>query len=326
MNPKKLDILITGGLGFIGSNLAIKLIDEDHKVTIIDSLIDGYGGNIYNLKNFENKCNINISDIRDENSIKYLVKDKDVIFNLAAQIGHQRSMINPIQDLEINVRSQLNLLESIRKFAPDSQVVFTSTRQIYGKPQYLPVDEKHPINPVDINGINKFAAEQYHLLYYKIYGIKSTILRLTNTYGPRMRIKDSQQTFIGFWIKKILLGEAIPIYGEGDQIRDFNFVDDVVEALISCINQDKAYGKTINIGSRTNLTLKELGNELKKIDSNVKVEFIPFPKENKKIDIGNYYSNIDLSKEILNWSPEIKLNKGLKKTINFYKKNLENYL
>ena len=235
-------------------------------------------------------------------------------------------MINPIQDLEINVRSQLNLLESIRKFAPDSQVVFTSTRQIYGKPQYLPVDEKHPINPVDINGINKFAAEQYHLLYYKIYGIKSTILRLTNTYGPRMRIKDSQQTFIGFWIKKILLGEAIPIYGEGDQIRDFNFVDDVVEALISCINQDKAYGKTINIGSRTNLTLKELGNELKKIDSNVKVEFIPFPKENKKIDIGNYYSNIDLSKEILNWSPEIKLNKGLKKTINFYKKNLENYL
>ncbi len=326
MNPKKLDILITGGLGFIGSNLAIKLIGEGHKVTIIDSLIDGYGGNIYNLKNFENKCNINISDIRDENSIKYLVKDKDVIFNLAAQIGHQRSMINPIQDLEINVRSQLNLLESIRKFSPHSQVVFTSTRQIYGKPQYLPVDEKHPINPVDINGINKFAAEQYHLLYYKIYGIKSTILRLTNTYGPRMRIKDSQQTFIGFWIKKILLGEAIPIYGEGDQIRDFNYVDDVVEALISCINQDKAYGKTINIGSRTNLTLKELGNELKKINSNVKVEFIPFPKENKKIDIGNYFSNIELSKEILNWAPEIKLNDGLKKTINFYKKNLGNYL
>tara|TARA_A100001035_G_C27471801_1_gene359211 strand:- start:74 stop:499 length:426 start_codon:yes stop_codon:yes gene_type:complete len=141
-----------------------------------------------------------------------------------------------------------------------------------------------------------------------------------------MRIKDSQQTFIGFWIKKILLGEAIPIYGEGDQIRDFNYVDDVVEALISCINQDKAYGKTINIGSRTNLTLKELGNELKKINSNVKVEFIPFPKENKKIDIGNYFSNIELSKEILNWAPEIKLNDGLKKTINFYKKNLGNYL
>ena len=208
-------ILITGGMGFIGSNLARRLIELGNEITIVDSLIAEYGGNLRNLHDLRDEIRINLSDIRDEFSMKEIIKDKDYLFNLAGQTSHLDSMENPFVDLDINAKAQLSILEACRKNNPEIRVVFASTRQIYGKPNYLPVDENHPLNPVDVNGVNKIAGEQYHLLYNKVYGIATSVLRLTNTYGPRMRIKDARQTFLGIWIRNLLEGKPIQVYGNG---------------------------------------------------------------------------------------------------------------
>ena len=243
----KKKILITGGLGFIGSNLARRLVELDNEVTVVDSLIPEYGGNIRNIEGIRDKIRINLSDIRDEFSIKELIKNKDLIFNLAGQTSHLDSMENPFTDLEINAKAQLSILEACRQKNPESRIVFASTRQIYGRPQYLPVDEKHPRYPVDVNGINKIAGEQYHILYHEVYGIASSVLRLTNTYGPRMRIKDARQTFLGIWIRNLLQGKPIQVFGDGKQRRDYNFVDDVIDALLLSATSDDAIGKAFNL-------------------------------------------------------------------------------
>ena len=214
-------VLITGGLGFIGSNLSRRLLDLGAEVTLVDSLIPEYGGNLFNIDGIENRLRVNISDVRDEHSMRYLVQGQDYIFNLAGQTSHLDSMQDPFTDLEINSRAQLSILETCRKYNPDVKIVFASTRQIYGKPDYLPVDEKHPIRPVDVNGINKLAGEWYHILYNNVYSIRACALRLTNTYGPGMRIKDARQTFLGIWIKLLLEGKPFEIW-EGQQLRDFN--------------------------------------------------------------------------------------------------------
>lgn len=208
-------VVITGGLGFIGSNLARELLQLGATVTVIDSLIPEYGGNLYNIKDIDTQVKINISDVRDSHSIKYLIQNQDYLFNLAGQTSHLDSMNNPQVDLEINATAQLSILEACRKYNPSIRIVFASTRQIYGKPDYLPVDEKHPIRPVDVNGINKTAGEWYHLLYNSVYGVKSSVLRLTNTYGPCMRIKDARQTFLGIWFLKLLKNEPIEVWGGG---------------------------------------------------------------------------------------------------------------
>ncbi|MCX6690452.1 MAG: NAD-dependent epimerase/dehydratase family protein, partial [Methanoregula sp.] len=224
-------VLITGGLGFIGSNLSRRLLDHSAEVTLVDSLIPEYGGNLFNIDGIENRLRVNISDVRDEHSMRYLVQGQDYIFNLAGQTSHLDSMQDPFTDLEINSRAQLSILEACRKYNPTVKIVFASTRQIYGKPDYLPVDEKHPIRPVDVNGINKLAGEWYHILYNNVYGIRACALRLTNTYGPGMRIKDARQTFLGIWIKLLLEGKPFEIW-EGQQLRDFNYVDDAVDAFL----------------------------------------------------------------------------------------------
>ena len=215
-------VLITGGLGFIGSNLARNLISKGAEVTLVDSLIPEYGGNLFNIKDIQDKVNVNICDVRDSFALTHILKNKDYLFNLAGQTSHLDSMANPQTDLDINVASQISILEACRKINPDIKIVFASTRQLYGKPDYLPVDEKHPIRPVDVNGINKWAGERYHLLYNDIYGIRACALRLTNTYGAGMRIKDARQTFLGVWIRLLIEGKPITIFGDGLQIRDFN--------------------------------------------------------------------------------------------------------
>ena len=219
-------VLITGGLGFIGSNLARELVELGAAVTLVDSLVPEYGGLLYNVAGIEDRLTVNISDVRDEHSLRYLVRDQDVLFNLAGQTSHLDSMTDPYTDLEINARSQLSILEACRHENPGVTVVFASTRQIYGRPRHLPVDESHPIAPVDVNGINKPAGEWYHLLYGDVYGIRTTVLRLTNTYGPRMRVRDARQTFLGIWIRHALADEEILIFGDGSQRRDFTYVDD----------------------------------------------------------------------------------------------------
>lgn len=323
MDFKGKKVLITGGLGFIGSNLAIRLVDAGAYVTLIDSLIPSYGGNLFNIEPIEEKVRVNISDVRDPFSMKYLVKGQDFLFNLAGQTSHLDSMSRPEIDLEINARSQLSILEACRLHNPGIRIVFASTRQIYGTPEYLPVDERHPIKPVDVNGINKNAGEQYHLLYNEIYGIRSTVLRLTNTYGPRMRIKDARQTFVGIWINNVLRSLPFEVWG-GKQRRDFNFVDDCVDALLAA-TADKAVGEIYNLGSSEVVTLSRLAEILTGVAPGDGFVVKEFPEERKKIDIGDYYADFTKIGKDLGWTPKISLAQGLAATCNYYRECLHEY-
>jgi UDP-glucose 4-epimerase len=319
-------ILITGGLGFIGSNLARKLVNCGANVLIVDSLTPDYGGNLFNINDIIKRIKINISDIRDEHSMRNLVKEKDYLFNLAGQTSHLDSMKNPFVDLEINCFAQLVLLEACRKYNSDLKLVFTSTRQIYGKPDYLPVDEKHSLHPVDVNGINKMAGEKYHILYNDVYGIRTCALRLTNTYGPGMRIKDARQTFLGLWIRLLNEGKILEVYGDGSQVRDFNYVDDVVDAILLAGHNDVANGNVYNLGSKEKINLGNLASLLIKINGSGDYRFVPFPPNRKSIDIGDYYSNYGKIALDLGWNPKISLESGLEKTLEYYERNFANYI
>ena len=319
-------ILITGGLGFIGSNLAKRLVGLDNKVSVVDSLIPEYGGNIRNIEGIRDKITINLSDIRDAYSTNELIKGQDYIFNLAGQTSHLDSMENPFTDLDINAKAQLSILEASRKHNPDARIVFASTRQIYGRPQYLPVDEKHPMHPVDVNGINKIAGEQFHILYHEVYGLASSVLRLTNTYGPRMRIKDARQTFLGIWIKNLLQGKPIQVYGDGEQRRDYNFVDDVIDALLLSATSEDAVGKAFNLGGSDPLSLKETAKLMCNQVQGAEFEMIPFPQDRKAIDVGDFVCDYNAFSNSFGWQPKITFEEGILKTLNFFKKELEYYL
>lgn len=321
-----MNILITGGLGFIGSNLARRLVCEGHRVTLLDSLIPQYGGNFANIVDFCDRVRINISDLRDPFATRELLKGVDLVFNLAGQTSHADSMTDPFTDLDINARSQLALLESVRDVCPEAVVVFASTRQIYGRPKYLPVNESHPIRPVDVNGVNKVAGEQFHLLYHDAYGISTTALRLTNTYGPCMRVKDARQTFLGVWIRNLLKGEPILVFGDGKQLRDFNYVDDVVDALIRAAATPACYGKAFNLGHSEVIDLAGLAQLLVASVPGANWHLVPFPPERKAIDIGNYYSDYSLASELLGWQPQVALVSGLATTLSYYRQHLAAYL
>ena len=324
MNRK--NVLITGGLGFIGSNLARRLVEQDNQVTIVDSMIPQYGGNLRNLYGIQDKVNVNFSDVRDPFSINQLVKGQDYLFNLAGQTSHLDSMEDPFTDLDINAKAQLSILEACRKHNPKVRIVFASTRQIYGKPKYLPVDEEHPLAPVDINGVNKMAGEWYHLLYQKVYGIPSTILRLTNTYGPRMRIKDARQTFLGIWIRNLLEGKPIQVFGDGCQRRDYNFVEDVVDALILAASNDDAIGKVYNLGAPDPLSLKETAEIMCQEVKDSMFEMIPFPKDRQVIDVGDFLCDHELFSSSFGWTPKINFNKGIKLSIKYFKEEIDHYI
>ena len=318
--------IITGGLGFIGSNLAARLVQDGAEVTLVDSLVPEYGGNRFNIRNFAKSVQLNISDVRDEFSLRHLIRDQNVLFNLAGQTSHMDSMSDPSTDLDINCRAQLSILEVCREVNPAIRIVFASTRQIYGKPDYLPVDEKHPLRPVDVNGINKMAGEWYHILYNNVYGISACALRLTNTYGPRMRIKDARQTFLGIWIKKVLQGEPFEVW-EGSQLRDFTYVDDCVEALILAACNDLSQGKIFNLGgAEAPVRLDELAALLVEVNQGGSYQLMEFPEERRRIDIGDYYSDSSLIQSTLGWAPRITIREGLRKTLAFYKDNMSQYL
>ncbi len=322
---KSKKVLITGGIGFIGSNLAICLAKLGAILTVVDSLIPEYGGNQWNIEPIKDKITLNISDVRDEHSMKYLVQKQDYLFNLAGQTSHLDSMNNPFPDLEINARAQLSILEACRRHNPGIKIVFASTRQIYGKPQYLPVDERHPLHPADVNGINKMAGEWYHIVYNNVYGIRAAVLRLTNTYGPRMRVKDARQTFLGIWIRKLIEGKPFQIFGDGKQIRDFNYVDDVVSALLLAAESDTANGEIYNLGADDPVSLKNLAELLVQIEGTGKYEIIPFPEDRKVIDIGDYYADYRKIRSNLGWKPAIQLDEGLKNTLDYFKTFSEYY-
>lgn len=317
-------ILITGGLGFIGSNLAQRLVAEGACVTLVDSLIPEYGGNLFNIAPIKEQVTVNISDVRDEHSMRYLVQGQDYLFNLAGQTSHLDSMQDPYTDLDINCRAQLSILEACRKYNPSIKIIFASTRQIYGKPDYLPVDEQHLLRPVDVNGINKMAGEWYHILYNNVYGVRTCALRLTNTYGPRMRVKDARQTFVGIWLRHLVEGKPFEVWG-GEQLRDFSYVDDVVDAMLLAALNENADGKVYNIGGDRVISLKELADLLLKLNGSGEYIIRHFPPDRKRIDIGDYYANDHLIRSELGWMPRVMLEDGLARTLHFYQRHLEHY-
>jgi UDP-glucose 4-epimerase len=318
-------ILITGALGFIGSNLVRRLVDLGARVLLVDSLVEEYGGNLFNIAGIEDRVRLNISDVRDEHSMHYLVQGQDYLFNLAGQTSHMDSMLDPYTDLEINCRAQLSILEACRKQNPSIKVVFASTRQLYGKPSYLPVDEKHLKQPVDVNGINKMAGEWYHILYNNVYGIRACSLRLTNTYGPRMRVKDARQTFLGVWIRNLVEGKPFEVW-EGHQMRDFTYVDDAVDAFLMAAASEAANGEIFNLGGECVISLKELAELLVEINGGGEFITRSYPPDRRRIDIGDFYADFSRIRAALAWQPSVPLREGLSRTLSFYSEYLHEYL
>lgn len=318
-------VIVTGGLGFIGSNLAARLVALGSDVTLIDNLMPNYGGNRFNIAPVRERLRVEITDIRDSEHMRALLRGCDYLFNLAGQTSHLDSMRDPVTDLEINCLAQLTLLETCRAVCPNAEVVFASTRQIYGRPDYLPVDEKHLLHPVDVNGVNKMAGEAYHILYHDVYGIKATALRLTNTYGPRMRIKDARQTFVGVWLKSVLDGTPFEVWG-GAQKRDFTYVDDAVEAFLLAAVTAETKGKVYNLGGERPVSLDELAALLVKANGGGSFARHEFPAERRRIDIGDYYAADTLFQEATGWRHRVPLEDGLKRSLEYFREHGTHYV
>ena len=311
---KNKKILITGGLGFIGSTLAIRLARDGAKVTIVDALIYEYGGNRFNIEDVVHQVKVVIADVRNTAKMDKFVAGQDIIFNLAGTLSHIDSMKDPMTDLSINCKAQLALLESVRKYNPKAKIIFAGTRNQYGKAQYLPVDENHPMEPTDINGINNIAAEKYHLMYTKVYGIKTVSLRMTNTYGPRHQMRHSRQGVLNWFIRQIMDGEEIKLFGKGMQVRDINYIDDVIEALLIVGASEKGWGEAYNLGG-TAVSLIEFVKKTIKIAGKGSLKLIPFPQERKTIEVGDYIASYKKMPKTYGWKPKVGLDEGIKRVI-----------
>jgi len=319
-------VMITGGLGFIGSNLARTLVAAGAEVLIVDSLFPDYGGNLFNIAGLENRARVNLADIRDAPAMDALVRDQEIIFNLAGQVSHIDSMRDPHTDLEINCRAQLSMLEACRRNNPRVRVVFAGTRQVYGRPDRLPVDESHLVRPVDINGINKAAGEYYHLLYSQVFGIRACSLRLTNVYGPRQLIKHNRQGFIGWFIRLAIEGREIPVFGDGSQLRDFVYVDDAADAFLRAGASDECDGEVFNVGGDEPISHRDLVKLLVDVAGAGSVRFVEWPPDKKRIDIGSFYSDSRRFRTTTGWAPRVALREGLTRTIAFYREHLPHYV
>jgi UDP-glucose 4-epimerase len=319
-------VMITGGLGFIGSNLAQRLVELDADVLLVDSLIDDYGGNLFNIDGIEDRVRVNVADVRQRSTMNYLVRNREVIFNLAGQVSHIDSMRDPYTDLEINCRSQLSILEACRRYNPGLKVVFAGTRQVYGKPESLPVDERHLVRPADVNGINKAAGEYYHLVYNNTFGVRACSLRLTNVYGPRQLIKHNRQGFIGWFIRLALEGREIEIYGDGSQLRDFVYVDDAADAFLRAGASDACNGQVFNVGGSEPISHRELVALILEIAGTGGVTYVEWPPDKKVIDIGSFYADSTRIRNTLGWTPQTTLREGLTRTLAYYRRHFNRYV
>ena len=319
-------VLITGGLGFIGSNLARRLVELGADVLLVDSLIPDYGGNLFNIEGIADRVHVNIADVRQQSTMNFLVRDRDVVFNLAGQVSHIDSMRDPYTDLEINCRSQLTILEACRYHNPGVKVVFAGTRQVYGRPDSLPVGERQLVRPTDVNGINKAAGEYYHLVYNNVFGVRACSLRLTNVYGPRQLIKHNRQGFIAWFIRLAIEGRTIPIYGDGAQLRDFVYVDDAADAFLRAGAIDACNGEVFNVGGDEPLSHRALTTMLIEIAGSGDVEYVEWPADKKAIDIGSFYADSTKFKRATGWSPTVGVREGLGRAVAFYREHFDRYV
>jgi UDP-glucose 4-epimerase len=319
-------VMITGGLGFIGSNLAWKLVDLGARVLIVDSLIDDYGGNLFNVCGLEDRLRVNIADVRQQSTMNYLVRGQDIIFNLAGQVSHIDSMRDPHTDLEINCRAQLSILEACRRYNAGVKIVFAGTRQVYGKADSLPVSESHLVRPADVNGINKAAGEYYHLLYNDVFGVRSCSLRLTNVYGPRQLLKHNRQGFIAWFIRLAIEDREIQVYGDGSQLRDFVYVDDAADAFLRAGANEACNGQALNVGGLEPISHRDLVQMLVAIAVSGRYRFVEWPPEKKAIDIGDFYADSTRIGRTLGWKPVVPLADGLRRTIDFYREHFDQYV
>jgi UDP-glucose 4-epimerase len=319
-------VMVTGGVGFIGSNLVRALVQCGADVLVVDSLIADYGGNLFNIDGIADRVRLNIADVRQQTTMNYLVRDRAVIFNLAGQVSHIDSMRDPYTDLEINCRSQLTVLEACRNHNPGVKVVYAGTRQVYGKPESLPVNENHLVRPTDVNGINKAAGEYYHLVYNNVFGVRACSLRLTNVYGPRQLIKHNRQGFIGWFIRLAIEDKEIQVFGDGSQMRDFVFVDDAADAFLRAGACAACDGEVYNVGGLEPIAHRDLVALLLDVAGTGSVKYVPWPPEKKQIDIGSFYSDSSKFGAATGWKPTVPLREGFRKTIEFYRANLPQYL
>jgi UDP-glucose 4-epimerase len=318
--------MVTGGLGFIGSNLARRLVDLGADVLVVDALIPDCGGDPYNIAGIESRLEVRIADLRDAMSTNVLVEDREVIFNLAGQVSHVDSIGNPRADLDINCQSHLSLLEACRHRNPGATVVYASTRHVYGKPDTLPVTESHVLRPLDVNGINKAAGEAYHLVYSRLYGLKTVSLRLTNIYGPRQLIRHNRQGFIGWFVGQAVRHEEIPVYGDGTQRRDLIYVDDAADAFLRVGADAACDGEVYNVGGGDPICHGDLAALLVEVAGGGRVRFVEWPDERKAIDVGSVYVDSTKLCRRTGWTPTVRLRDGLARTVGFYREHLGKYL
>jgi UDP-glucose 4-epimerase len=318
-------VLVTGGLGFIGSNLSARLVDVGARVTIVDNMIPRLGGNLFNVKEIANRVHINFSDVRDAHSMDYLVKGQEVIFHLAGQVNHVDSIRNPIQDLDINCRGTLVLLESCRKHNREVKVIFAGTRGEYGASVKLPVAEDHPTNPKGIYAVTNLMAEKTVLVYHDVHRIPGACLRITNTYGPRHQMAHDEYGVVNWFIRKAIDDEQIPVFGDGRILRDFLFVDDAVECFLKVADCPQAYGEVFNVGTGVPYSFIDLAKKIVEIAGTGKTAFTEFTQERKEVEPGDYYTDISKIKRVVGWEPRTGLEDGLRQTIQFYREHKKEY-
>ncbi|MDA8404203.1 MAG: GDP-mannose 4,6-dehydratase [Desulfobacteraceae bacterium] len=319
------DVLITGGLGFIGSNLAIKLVRLGAKVTLLDAMIDEHGGNLYNIEPVKDNVFINFSDVRDENSIKYLVRGRDYIFHLAGQNDHILSLVNPFPDIDINIKGAAILLEACRKYNPKGRLIYTGTRGEYGPAARLPVNEDTPINPKGIYELSSLTAQRLFQIYHNNHSVKSITLRLTNIYGERAQMRHNRFGVANWFIRLAIDNETIKVFGDGSLIRDFLSVDDTVDAILMCAATEEAYGEVFNVGDDRPSSFLELAKTVVDVAGSGRWEFAPFTPERAAQEPGDFYSDISKIKRIVGWEPRCDLAEGIRKTVAYYRENKPYY-
>lgn len=322
---KNKKILITGGMGFVGSNLSIRLASLGAEVLIVDNMLPRQGGNLFNIEPVKDKVKINISDIRNPTSMNHLVKGMDYIYHIAGQVNHVDSVKDPLNDLSINVEGTLVLMEALRKNNPNARVIFTGTRGEYGSSLTLPVAENHAINPIGIYAITNFAAERIILTYHNLHHIKSLCLRITNTFGPRHQMAHDEYGVFNWFIRKAMDNEVIPLFGDGRILRDYLYIDDLIDSLITVALSDNAYGEVYNVGTGIPLSFLDLAQKIIEIAGSGKINYTEFTTERKALEPGDYYADITKIKNTIGWEPKVSLDDGINKTIEFYKKNKAEY-